>query len=475
MLQSLFETVLRSSLMGTFAAFLVLLLRPISRRLFSPDWQYYIWLLVLNAFILPIPKGVTVTYLPQTAPILYRTAWNAFEEVRVTPPLPEGPDVMAILATVWGIGILTVAVFKLVRYALFKGQLFRHSVPDTTDYQLPCQVSVRRTWLVDAPLVIGLIRPILYLPESVDSEELPYILAHESVHCKRRDLLFKWYAQAVGVLHWFNPVLLLVARQIDAECEASCDRAVTRHWDSSETDAYMRMILDRSSASVFRPLTTKMFGGKAVLKRRFSAIRHPGKRRTLSVITALALCVTLLWFGSVLAADSQTRQVVLFDNDVKIPRAEASVQVPELPTEEALPAVPLPAPPVPEPLPEEEPLPDLPVAETPVAEVPVAEEPAPTEQARINYHSDLRTTTNVTVYPDAEGVISFRFESPVPNATAEINIRRADHPAGWGYYLPTDSETLYTFDGFTPGASYVLTLNAYCAGRYGIEGALVIY
>ena len=81
----------------------------------------------------------------------------------------------------------------------------------------------------------------------------------------------------------------------------------------------------------------------------------------------------------------------------------------------------------------------------------------------------------MTVYPDAEGVISFRFESPVPNATAEINIRRADHPAGWGYFLPTDSETLYTFDGFTPGAPYVLTLNAYCAGRYGIEGALVIY
>ncbi len=460
MLRSVFETLLLSTFMGSVAAGVVLLLRPVTRKWFSPDWQYYIWLLVLTAFVLPVPKRITVEYLPSSAPVLYRTALNTFPKVTVHAPNP--PDIMTVLATVWGVGVLVFALFKLVRYALFKGRLRCHSTADRNDYALPHSVSVRRTWLLDAPLVIGLVCPVLYLPESVDEAELPYILAHESVHCKRRDLLFKWYAQAVSTFHWFNPIFPLIIGQIDAECEASCDHIVTRNWEPSKTDTYMRMILNHCSPSGMRPLTTKMFSGKSVLKRRFSAVRRPRKEsgimRGIAILTALLMCFGILWFGNALATDFHTRQVVIVAEDARIPRAVAPIPEPVLPLEEPLSAVGTPEPPPPEPqLPEPE------------------ESPLPAIQARIGYNSDVRERAEVSIYPDEAGVISFRFESPVPNATAEINIRRADHPAGWGYFLPTDSETLYSFDGFTPGEPYVLTLDAYCAGRYGIEGALIIY
>lgn len=461
MLQTIFKTLLLSSLMGTVAAALLLLLRPLTRKWFSPAWQYYIWLLALNAFLLPVPKRVTVAYLPQTAPVLYTAPWHTFREVSVATAPSETFDTAAVLTAIWLSGALAVLVFKAIRYFLFKGQLYRHSVVDGQTYDLPQNISVRRTWLVDAPLVIGLLQPTLYLPETLDEAELPYVLAHESVHCKRRDLLFKWYAQAVGVLHWYNPMLWVVTRQIDAECEASCDYAVTCDWNEDRTTAYMRMILDRCSATGMRPLTTKMFGGKAVIKRRFSAIRS-GKRkgmRLLSILIALVLCLVLFVFGNVLADGFQTQRVVLFGDDIKIPPAEETLSVPVLPT------VTVTEPRQPDPLPVE-PIPAPPTPET---------APPPIEQARIGYNSDLQQTTEVTVYPDPSGVISFRFESPVANAIAEINIRRADHPAGWGYFLPTDGETLYTFDGFTPNTPYVLTLNAYCAGRYGIEGNLIVY
>lgn len=75
-------------------------------------------------------------------------------------------------------------------------------------------------------MLIGVVRPVIVLPREVEQERLGDILAHELTHARRHDLLYKWFAVAVTGLHWFNPLMMVVRRQLNRACELSCDAAV---------------------------------------------------------------------------------------------------------------------------------------------------------------------------------------------------------------------------------------------------------
>ena len=111
----------------------------------------------------------------------------------------------------------------------------------------------------------------------------------------------------VKSIHWFNPLIYIVSKQIDTECEVSCDVAVTEKMSEQEKNDYMRMILSlmERSRGCPRPLTTQMAGTKKMLIRRFDAIRSgktTGKiMSAVSVAAAFALFTTTAFAGSVLS------------------------------------------------------------------------------------------------------------------------------------------------------------------------------
>lgn len=71
---------------------------------------------------------------------------------------------------------------------------------------------------------------MLILPDrELSGEALNNILRHEMMHFKRKDILYKWFVALVKCVHWFNPVAYYIAKQINIECEISCDLAVVAH------------------------------------------------------------------------------------------------------------------------------------------------------------------------------------------------------------------------------------------------------
>lgn len=48
------QNVLLLSAVGSVLAIVLLCIKPLTKRLFSPKWQYYIWLTVLIVMVLPI-------------------------------------------------------------------------------------------------------------------------------------------------------------------------------------------------------------------------------------------------------------------------------------------------------------------------------------------------------------------------------------------------------------------------------------
>ena len=99
----------------------------------------------------------------------------------------------------------------------------------------------------------------------------------------------------VQAIHWFNPLVYAVSRQIDSECEVSCDIAVTSRLTEDEQSRYMNtiLLLAANSRSRLRPLTTQMANGKKILQRRFSMIKRKTifKKKTIIISAVLAVAI----------------------------------------------------------------------------------------------------------------------------------------------------------------------------------------
>lgn len=97
-----------------------------------------------------------------------------------------------------------------------------------------------------APHVVGLVRPVIVLPESLAADhrvtDRAAVLSHELAHLRRRDPWIAVIQAAAGAVFWWWPVVALVNRRIVAAREAACDAwAVAR--GPLPREQYARLLL----------------------------------------------------------------------------------------------------------------------------------------------------------------------------------------------------------------------------------------
>lgn len=338
MLIEIFKSVLLISAVGGLLSVFLLCLKPITRKLFSPKWQYYIWLTVLIVMVLPVRFS-----LPQKTPDIPAIATEQVQNVQTdieTPimdnqttiikptqqaeklsipkfKLPQ--NIFYYLSCIWILGAIFIFFAKIIKYCLFLRAIHKNSEIDTTIENIPKRLKVQRTDMLDAPLIVGLVKPTLYLPDTELSEgDLNYILMHELTHYRRHDLLYKWFTMLVLSIHWFNPLMHIVSKQIDLDCEVSCDAEVAGKLSKPEQDSYMNMILGllTNSRSNLRPLTTQMASNKKTLKRRFEMIRN--MKKTSKFMSALSAVLALVMLGTTVFASGVLSDLAADDYTVEI-------------------------------------------------------------------------------------------------------------------------------------------------------------
>ena len=96
---------------------------------------------------------------------------------------------------------------------------------------------------IDIPMVFGLIYPRIYLPVSMEAEDLSYVIAHEKVHIKRKDGLFKMFAYVVCLIHWFNPFIWIAYFLFGSDMEKACDEEVIRTMSREKRKEYAYALL----------------------------------------------------------------------------------------------------------------------------------------------------------------------------------------------------------------------------------------
>ncbi|SHG86892.1 Signal transducer regulating beta-lactamase production, contains metallopeptidase domain [Chryseolinea serpens] len=94
-------------------------------------------------------------------------------------------------------------------------------------------VRLAESAMVQAPVVIGYLKPIILLPvgmcAGLSTTQLESILIHELIHIRRHDYLVNLLQSVVEALFFFNPFVWMISGILRQEREHCCDDAVVLH------------------------------------------------------------------------------------------------------------------------------------------------------------------------------------------------------------------------------------------------------
>lgn len=228
-------------------------------------------------------------------------------------PVVDGANVRTValdrlLAVIWGLGALLSFAVSMLSYRKFRSRV-RRTAQEVCDPDLLAayqdayeRLKIRRkiplcmTPAVDGPMLAGIIHPVLLLPmEGIAAADAPLILRHELTHAKHGDVLCKAVFLAARCVHWFNPVVYLLAWQGGQDLEIACDQSVVCGLDTADRKRYGQCILNDAARRMERGgvLTTRLTGGGKAMKTRLTALfSQNSKRRGAALILTAALALT---------------------------------------------------------------------------------------------------------------------------------------------------------------------------------------
>ena len=201
-----------------------------------------------------------------------------------------------LLFTVWGCGF-TAVVVRCVRQWREIRAAVRGSRPFAAVTPVPDGIEIRTVATVREPGVVGVRRPVILLPEGIDSYltagQLAAVIAHEVCHVRRRDNLTAAMHMLVEALFWFHPLVWWIGARLIVTREQACDEHVVA--ETAEPIAYAQGIVSVCRRYVETPHMAIAGVGGADVKARIDAIlaSRIGLRLTLSKRLVLAAAAVL--------------------------------------------------------------------------------------------------------------------------------------------------------------------------------------
>jgi len=136
---------------------------------------------------------------------------------------PRSLSASSWLLSIWAVGVLLVAA------RLFYGAVWAWRLRASAVSAQPAKPGVRISAAIEAPVVVGILRPIVLLPvasQAWTEERMNAVLLHEFSHVRRRDGLALFAAQLACALYWFQPLAWIARNRLRRECELAADESV---------------------------------------------------------------------------------------------------------------------------------------------------------------------------------------------------------------------------------------------------------
>ncbi len=172
-------------------------------------------------------------------------------------------------------------------------------------YRVKRHVVLSRGYAGADTMTFGVRRPVIICDREAGSREAELLVRHEMVHIKRRDAIWKMLMQLAVILHWWNPVVRILRRDLEFVCECSCDETVIQGKTEKEIREYRDLMLREAAArkeTEKAPLRWQTcFGGKqSKIKERMDNLmkkKRWNRFAAMAVLTVLVLANSMTVFA----------------------------------------------------------------------------------------------------------------------------------------------------------------------------------
>ncbi|GAV12787.1 M56 family metallopeptidase [Paenibacillus sp. NAIST15-1] len=171
----------------------------------------------------------------------------------------ESHPAVRVLAVVWLTGAVVLLGYNLTYWLRFLRKQKHFSPVDSPAilkiaeqcrilFSIKRPVGIYADPSAQSPYITGVFRPAVYLPKSLISEAvneqlLKHVIAHELAHYKRKDTIWNMIGSLVFAVHWMNPFVWFMLRQMKADRELACDACVLEALGEEEAVPYGMTII----------------------------------------------------------------------------------------------------------------------------------------------------------------------------------------------------------------------------------------
>lgn len=315
MLNWLYQTTIETSLLIG----IVLVLRPLIRRVLGAKASYFLWLLpLIRIFFWKFPQRPRVFEGVFPAPVTEIQIQVAEFSHMVAQPKFD------FIETIWLAGIFIFTVLFIYKSIRFKQKLTQYScsysAKSWSEVCFAAKISrakggLRLTDLPSAPFVTGLVSPTIYLPSDFENrfsyKEQAWVIAHELHHIRRKDLWVQLIAELVRILFWFNPIVHMAVTAMLEDQEYACDQDVLSKCNKDERYHYGKALMLGAGPQLTPNVLTFFRNNK---ERFIMLTRH--KSSKLNSILGITLCAVLGLFAFTKAPESFARGETLSSEPV---------------------------------------------------------------------------------------------------------------------------------------------------------------
>ena len=330
------------SLSGSAVYILYILICPIAKRFFTVKWRYNILKLALLFFLFPFPcfkykikEYITaIPLLELTSDLSTKRYYFSNLIIHLGNDIYVSHNIKKRIVYLIFAGCVAAVILCIQFYQYFKlrkvlNRLSADNNVETPEYilgyidnlravlNLHTKISLIFSPYIEVPSVIGLARPVIYIPEPYldrfSPESIKIIIMHEMIHVKNRDLLIKFLALFAIALNWFNPLCYFLFYEICNISEIYCDETVIRNKEKDFISSYGNLLINISEEGSImknRFVSGIIDNGGRILKKRILEMKAKRKRTLKKISVFVGILICTLGTSTVFAYDNAPRMEI---------------------------------------------------------------------------------------------------------------------------------------------------------------------
>lgn len=299
----IFLKILNMSISASWLILAVVIIRLIFRK--APKWSMcLLWGLVAVKLVVPFSPESVLSFIPSNEVIPESIATethphinsgityidmtiNPVMESNFSPQIGDSVNplqvIIYIAEIVWCVGIIICLAYALVSYIILKRKVRASKLLRKGIYA--CDE-------VKSPFILGLFRPVIYIPSGMKDEVMEYVIAHENAHLKRGDHFWKPLGFIILSVYWFNPLCWVAYNLLCRDIEYACDEKVICDKDREYVNLYSQALLDCNAQRRIIAACPLAFGETDV-KGRIKGILNYKKPAFWVIIASLIICIVV--------------------------------------------------------------------------------------------------------------------------------------------------------------------------------------